>query len=160
MRIFKIILLCWFCQFFLGSCFAQKILVLKIPNKKKTSIIFHVNDDINLFIKGDEKKRFGKITEIKDTAFSVEGEVLSIGEIKMIVIYQHLLRIMQEVSAKAGVGFFMVDIFNRAINDDRPIFERRTFFISTGLVAYSLILTPFATKKYMLGKETTLRVEQ
>ena len=62
---------------------------------------------------------------------------------------------LQEVFAKAGIAFFMVDIFNRAINNDLPIFEKRTIIISGALVATSIMLYPIAYKKYPIKEGKT-----
>ena len=143
-------------NFIYFPCISQNILVFEFHDKTKKT--FHVKDDISLFIKGDEKNFSGAISEINDSTFSLEGNEISISQIDLIAIYRRPVGILQEIFAKAGVGFFMIDFFNTAINRDSPVFEKKNIIVSSLLVASSIVLLPFVTKNYAVGKKNKLTI--
>ena len=98
------------------------------------------------------------IFDLTDTTVIFEG----LGEVKISnisCIYREnwLIVTLSGLSLLGGVAYFGVDSFNRLINQEYPVIQTETMWISGGMVAFGLALIPFRYRKITISEKWQLR---
>lgn len=135
------------CLFCFNSVFAQKVLVLENLSIGK-SYKYFVGEKIILKTSDSTNKISGRITEILDSSVIISNYyVLNLRKIS--VIYKERLGIQIISSSLMGFGamYFVLDVVNNGINNDRPVVRSDVAIISASVAAAGGILQIFAKRK-------------
>lgn len=150
--------------FLLLMCFigpdliAQRVLLVEKPGRFKNYKYF-VGNDIVLKTAPYGEKHEGVIHEVTDTSILInfDNEIM-IEDIEMILRPRWGLNLLSKVTRVAGAGYFILDVVNRAINNQSPVVNENTLMISAGLVAFSYALVPFHDKRIKKGEKWRIKV--
>jgi hypothetical protein len=66
--------------------------------------------------------------------------------------------LLSKITRIAGAGYFILDVTNRAINNQSPVVTENTVMISAGMVALSYALVPVHYKRMRKGEKWRLKV--
>jgi hypothetical protein len=137
---------------------AQRILLVEKPGKFKNFKYF-VGNDITLKTYPDGLKQKGTIHVITDTSIVInfDNEIM-LEEIQMILRRRWGFSLVSKITRIAGAGYFLLDVVNRAINNDSPVVDKNTVMISAGLVAFSYALVPLHNRRMEQGEKWRIRV--
>jgi len=79
-------------------------------------------------------------------------------DIQMILRPRWGTKLLSKVTRVAGAGYFVLDVVNRAINNDSPVVDENTLMISAGLVAFSYALVPLHNRRMKKGEKWRIKV--
>ncbi|HNW88319.1 MAG TPA: hypothetical protein PKN48_01575 [Bacteroidales bacterium] len=149
----KKIFLIGICLFCVTHVFAQKVLILENLSIGK-SYKFFTGDVIGVRINDTTPKVSGKITEILDSSIIISNNhTFDVREITVVYKERRGIQIVSSsLLAFAGV-FFVLDVFNNAINADRPVVRADVTLISSAVAAAGGVLQIFVTRKCEVGKD-------
>lgn len=145
----------------LAACpelFSQRILILEKPGTVK-NIKFKTGDELIICKKGEKKKISGEINKINDSVLLINyvNEVY-IRDIEFVYKPRGLSGFMSEIGYKAGIAYLLLDITNRLIQAESPVFVNSTMIISGSLIATALLFRSYRLRPYKLGDNWRLRV--
>ena len=97
--------------------------------------------------------------EITDTSILInfDNEILLV-DISMVMRRRWGWSLLSKVTRIAGAGYFLLDVTNRAINNQSPVVTENTLMISGGMVAFSYALVPIHYKRMRRGEKWRLKV--
>ncbi len=136
--------------------FAKHIIVLRHKNKVK-SVKLYVNNIVK--IKTNDAEFFGRITMITDYSVILNKQIeLETEDIKQIAIPRNLALQAKTIIPLAGVAYVGLDAGNRAMNDEKPVFDKSTVMIGSGMVLSHFLFRPLSFKKIRLGKKWKMEI--
>ena len=137
---------------------AQRILLLEKPGKFKNFKYF-VGDDIVVKTMPYDTRYDGVIHEITDSSILInfDNEIM-LENISMVMKRRWGWSLLSKVTRIAGAGYFILDVTNRAINNQSPVVTENTVMISAGMVAFSYALVPVHYKRMKKGEKWRLKV--
>ena len=139
------------------SMSGQQVLLLKKPGKIKY-YTYRIGDDIIFKTQKHNTKVYGIIYRITDTSMVVNGkyEVL-LNDIVKIYRDRWGVRFLQQITRYAGLGYFGLDVLNRAINGQGPIVQKQTLIIAISLVGFSYALYPLHVRTMKINQPWILQ---
>lgn len=136
----------------------DKLFAVDLNNGKR--IRFYIGDLIALKIHKKDTLYNGRIELIEDSAIWVDNIEVKINTISK--IYDARGRkwagFISSILFRGGIGFFLIDVVNRTINSENPIFHPTTLLVSGSAIGAGLLLVPFKEKKYRIKNKTTVKI--
>jgi len=140
------------------TAFTQRVLLVEKPGKFK-NFKYKVGDDILVKVAPYGEKQEGIIHEVSDSSILInfDNEIM-LDDIQMILRPRWGTKLLSKVTRVAGAGYFVLDVVNRAINNDSPVVDENTLMISAGLVAFSYALVPLHNRRMKKGEKWRIKV--
>jgi hypothetical protein len=139
---------------------AQKILLVEYAGTIK-NIKYYEGDNIHLRIKNDTVAFHlrGRLTQIRDSSIIIDycNEV-SIIDIDAVFRERTGIRIAQSAMIISGTGFFIVDTFNRIINNESPLVDQQTAVIGGSIATAGLVMTLFNERKFNIRDKWRVKI--
>jgi len=130
---------------------------LDIEHKSTTHRIkFYLKDKITFKLKQDNKRYQGIITDVNDTALTLDSTKT--------ILYKNISKVLVDNSnylthaASAfligcGVGYIALDALNNAINANKPVLRLLDVEIGVGLVVIGEAIKILSIKRYKINKK-------
>ena len=141
------------------SAGSQNIFLIERPGTVK-NLKFHEGDGIHILVKNQPAvpEIEGTLTQIRDSSILVDDMYLiPLKDITAVYKERFWPRLAVPVLFIAGIGYIVLEGFNRAINKDAPLITKETAIISSSLVAGGLALIPLKDRKYIVGEKWRVR---
>jgi len=153
------IIFCIIFVFFSFNLFSQKILVIEKPGTVKNFKYYPGNSIKFAFGLGKEKVHYETmITNIYDDRFTADYHSdIFYNSITTVYRDQRYIKIIQYSAFVMGGGYLILDVFNRAINNDSPVFDESTMIISGVLIGVGLSLFPFKQRQLHIGDKWQIK---
>ena len=138
---------------------SQNILLLERSARYK-NFKFYEGNQIHVKIKTDSSDLHvrGIINAIYDSSIIVNyNNIILIKDIKMVYRPRFWAKLLSYSALVAGAGYLALDVFNRAINHQNPVFDQQTVITSGIIIGAGLILIPFRECWYKIGEKWELK---
>lgn len=136
----------------------DKLFAVDLNNGRR--IRFYVGDLIALKVNKKDTLYKGRIELIEDSSIWVDNIEVKINTISK--IYDARGRrwagFISSILFRGGIGFLLIDVVNRTINSENPIFHPTTLLVSGSAIGAGLILVPFKEKKYRINNKNTVKI--
>ena len=140
-----------------GELFAQKIFLVENVQSLK-NFKYYQGDWIMFKLSDGQARVSDNIFDLTDTTVIFEGlGEVNISNISCIYRENWLIVTLSGLSLLGGVAYFGIDSFNRLINQEYPVIQTETMWISGGMVAFGLALIPFMYRKITISEKWQLR---
>ena len=140
-----------------GELFAQKIFLVENVQSLK-NFKYYQGDWIMFKLSDGQARVSDNIFDLTDTTVIFEGlGEVNISNISCIYRENWLIVTLSGLSLLGGVAYFGIDSFNRLINQEYPVIQTETMWISGGMVAFGLALIPFRYRKITISEKWQLR---
>lgn len=104
-------------------------------------------------------KEKGIITGIFDSTLIIDGyKELVISDITAVYLERRIVKLAGNVAVISGIGFFVLDSFNRLINNEAPVIQNRTLKTSSIVAGAGLITFPLHKRRFGIGKKWRIKV--
>ncbi len=137
---------------------AQRVLLLKKPATLKY-YTYRTGSTIDLRLAGSGQRLTKVITGISDTSITLRPELeVPLHNIERIYRDRRPYTVLSKATRMAGAGYFVLDVFNRSLNNDSPVVLKNTAFISAAMIGFGYAISPLRQKKCIIGKPWVLQV--
>ena len=120
---------------------------------------YRVGDKISVLSRRGDVVVSGPICRINDSSIIVNYFYeVGINDIKAVYSPRYFIRILSKVCLIAGIGYFALDGFNSAINNENEIISNSTLITSGVLVGSGLAMKQFITRKFTLDKKWRVKI--
>ena len=138
---------------------AQNYLLLLKKKGSPKNHKFRLGSDISLRASTKDKKITGTIHQITDTTILVDFMTeVNFEDISYVYRDRYFFKLFSTVLFIAGGGYFLLDGFNRAINQQYPIITQNTLVVTGSLVGVGFAFKFMDTRKYRIGKNWELQI--
>lgn len=134
---------------------AQNIFLIERPGKVK-NYKFYEGDKIHIKVKNyaSISNIEGVLTQIRDSIIIIDDSYLiPIQDIITVYKERFWIKLVIPVMFIAGIGYIVLEAFNRAINKETPVITKETTIISSSLVAGGFTLMPLKEQKLNVGEK-------
>ncbi|HTA63796.1 MAG TPA: hypothetical protein VK835_15140 [Bacteroidia bacterium] len=136
---------------------SNKFMSLDIEHGSNTHRIkFYLQDKITFKLKENNKKHGGIITDVNDTALTLDSTTTILYKnINKVLVNNsnYLTRAASAFLIGCGVGYVALDALNNAINADKPILRLLDVEIGVGLVIIGEAIKILSIKRYKINKK-------
>ncbi len=136
----------------------EKLFAVDLNSGKR--IRFYVGDLIALKVNKKDTLYKGRIELIEDSAIWVDNIEVKINTISKIYDARgrRWASFISSILFRGGIGFFLIDVVNRTINSEEPIFHPTTLLVSGSAIGAGLLLVPFKERKYKIGSRIKVKI--
>lgn len=138
------------------SLYAQNLLIVDHPGKSKR-LRFRSGNTIHL-IHGKHGLLSGEIISIRDSSLIVDHVSIGLNDIEGVIFNRRLVGTLSSFLKASGVAYIGLDIFNAAVNGDKPIVSLYTLAPPLAVIGGGYLLGAFAQKKYLRSAKYRFRI--
>lgn len=152
---FSILLIVLSC-FISNGIIAQKMVLVK---HKYRPVTIKLKKGNNIRIKTKDSEVYGPITFISMSSIVLSDQFeFELKDIKSISVIRSLYYQLSKALPIAGIAYVGLDATNRAINDEKPVFEESTLTIGASLFMSQVVFRPLSFKKMKIGKKWKVEI--
>ncbi len=134
-----------------GNVYGQKLLVLERRGTTKY-FTYKVGDRIKLYDRRSMRTIRGDITRIDDSMLFINTlEPVYLSKVAAVYRSRPLIRTLSSAGIVAGIGYFLLSGFNRAINKESPVISNRVFISSSVITGAGVVTSFFRYRKFAIG---------
>lgn len=138
---------------------AQNYLLLLKKKGSPKNYKYTLGSDISVRSKVRESKITGQIHQISDSTLTIDfTRLVYLEDIDNVYRERYWFRLSSTLLFVAGAGYFILDVFNRSINNMSPIVTENTMITTASIIGVGVVFKLFDTRRCRIGKKWELQL--